>query len=111
LDIHSGETISAEDRRMFYQKANMFWHCDSAFKAIPSLCSVLTARIVPPQGGATELASTRAVHAGLNAAEQADVAPVRHRLMQRTTISSGEASRPGSSSKSFNGFRTAGRGR
>ena len=67
---------------MFYQKANMFWHCDSAFKAIPSLCSVLTARIVPPQGGATEFASTRAVHAGLNAAEQADVAPVRHRLVR-----------------------------
>ena len=110
LDIHSGETISAEDRRMFYQKANMFWHCDSAFKAIPSLCSVLTARIVPPQDGATEFASTRAAHAGLNVAEQArvedlvmaydfeysrglagftfvpgelaDVAPVRHRLVR-----------------------------
>lgn len=95
---------------MFYQKANMFWHCDSAFKAIPSLCSVLTARIVPPQDGATEFASTRAAHAGLNVAEQArvedlvmaydfeysrglagftfvpgelaDVAPVRHRLVR-----------------------------
>jgi alpha-ketoglutarate-dependent 2,4-dichlorophenoxyacetate dioxygenase len=73
LDINSGETISADDRRMFYQKANMYWHCDSAFKAIPFLCSVLTARIVPAQGGATEFASTRAAHFGLGAAEQAEI--------------------------------------
>jgi len=101
---------------MFYQKANMFWHCDSALKAIPSLCSVVTAQIVPPQGGATEFASTRAAHAGLKAAEQArvedlvvaydfeyscglagftfvpgelvGVAPVRHRLV-RTNMANG----------------------
>ena len=73
LDIESGETISGDDRRMFYQRANMFWHCDSAFKAIPSLCSVLSARIVPPEGGATELASTRAAYASLGAGEQAEI--------------------------------------
>ena len=45
-------------RCMFYQKANMFWHSDSSFETVPSLCSILTARVVPPEGGATEFAST-----------------------------------------------------
>ncbi len=60
LDIKTGETIPADDRRMFYQKANMLWHADSTFKQIPSLCSLLSAREIPPEGGATEFASTRA---------------------------------------------------
>ncbi|MBT3534505.1 MAG: TauD/TfdA family dioxygenase [Rhodospirillaceae bacterium] len=72
LDINSGAVIPADDRRMFYQKANMFWHADSSFKKVPSLCSVLTARIVPPEGGATEFASTRAAYASLSEAEKAE---------------------------------------
>src|SRR5215470_9772114 len=62
LDIKTGEIIPAEDRRMIYQLANMLWHSDSSFKAVPSLCSLLSARIVPPEGGATEFASTRAAY-------------------------------------------------
>ncbi len=119
LDIKSGEVIPADDRRMFYQKANMFWHADSTFKAVPSLCSVLTARIVPPEGGATEFASTRAAYASLSEKQKAEIedleiehdfaysrglagftftadelahmAPVRHRLV-RTNQASGEKS-------------------
>jgi alpha-ketoglutarate-dependent 2,4-dichlorophenoxyacetate dioxygenase len=73
LDINTGEVIPPDDRRMFYQKANMFWHADSSFKETPSLCSVLTARIVPPEGGATELASTRAAYESLSDAEKAEI--------------------------------------
>src|SRR4030095_14532521 len=32
---------------------------DSSFKTVPSLCSLLSGRIVPPEGGDTEFASTR----------------------------------------------------
>lgn len=71
LDIETGATIPPDDRRMFYQKANMLWHADSSFKAIPSLCSVLSAREVPPAGGATEFASTRAAFEELDAGLQA----------------------------------------
>ena len=71
LDIKSGETIPADDRRMFYQKANMLWHADSTFKAVPSLCSVLSAREIPPAGGATEFVSTRIAYDDLSDAEQA----------------------------------------
>jgi alpha-ketoglutarate-dependent 2,4-dichlorophenoxyacetate dioxygenase len=62
VDIKTGEVIPAEDRRMIYQLANMLWHSDSSFKPVPSLCSLLSARIVPPEGGATEFASGRAAY-------------------------------------------------
>ena len=50
---------------MVYQIANMLWHSDSSFKPIPSLCSLLSGRIVPPEGGATEFASARAGYPSL----------------------------------------------
>ena len=53
LDIGSGETIPVDDWRMIYQKANYLWHSDSSFKRVPSLCSLLSARICPPSGGNT----------------------------------------------------------
>jgi len=68
LDIKTGEVIPPDDRRMIYQLANMLWHSDSSFKPVPSLCSLLSARIVPPEGGATEFASARAAYPSLPAA-------------------------------------------
>ena len=66
LDIKTGEIIRADDRRMLYQKGNMLWHMDSSFKAHSSLCSILTARVVPPEGGDTEFASTRFAYESLS---------------------------------------------
>ncbi len=66
LDIKTGEVIPPDDRRMIYQLANMLWHSDSSFKPVPSLCSLLSARIVPPAGGATEFASARAAYPTLS---------------------------------------------
>jgi alpha-ketoglutarate-dependent 2,4-dichlorophenoxyacetate dioxygenase len=65
LDIKTGDVIPAEDRRMVYQLANMLWHSDSSFKPVPSLCSLLSARIIPPEGGATEFASARCAYPSL----------------------------------------------
>jgi len=50
---------------MIYQKGNYFWHSDNSFKAVPSLCSLLSACIVPPEGGNTEFASMRAAYDAL----------------------------------------------
>jgi len=72
LDVATGEVIAAGDRRMHYQKANMLWHSDSTFKSVLSLCSLLSAREAPPEGGATEFASTRFAYAALSNAEKAD---------------------------------------
>ncbi|MGE0223918.1 MAG: TauD/TfdA dioxygenase family protein [Acetobacteraceae bacterium] len=65
LDIRTGEVIPSEDRRMIYQKGNYLWHSDSSFKPVPSLCSLLSARVVPPEGGNTEFASMRAAYDAL----------------------------------------------
>ena len=115
LDIKTGEVIPPEDRRMIYQRANMLWHSDSSFKSVPSLCSLLSGRIVPPEGGATEFASTRAGYAALpeamkrslenlvvvhdfswsrdqivpgffTAEEKAPYPPVRHRLVRTNPV-------------------------
>ena len=65
LDVNSGAIIPPDDRRMAYQKGNYQWHADSTFKPVPSLCSALTAREVPPEGGNTEFVSTRAAYEAL----------------------------------------------
>jgi len=120
LDIKTGDVIPPEDRRMVYQLANMLWHSDSSFKPVPSLCSLLSARIVPPEGGATEFASTRCAYPALpdglrrrakDAAavhdfswsrdqvrpgfftekERAEYPPVRHPLVRRNPVNGREA--------------------
>jgi alpha-ketoglutarate-dependent 2,4-dichlorophenoxyacetate dioxygenase len=65
LDIETGRIIPADDRRMAYQVGNYQWHADSTFKKQPSLCSILSAREVPPEGGNTEFVSTRSAYEAL----------------------------------------------
>ena len=120
LDIKTGEVIPSDDRRMIYQLANMLWHSDSSFKPVPSLCSLLSARIVPPEGGATEFASARCAYPSLPDAlkrrcegatvvhdfswsrdqirsgfftdkERAEYPPVRHPLVRRNPANGREA--------------------
>lgn len=67
LDMASGGIIAPNDRRMVYQRGNLMWHSDSSFKAVPALCSILSARQVPPTGGETDFASARAAYAELPA--------------------------------------------
>ena len=65
LDMRTGAVIPSEDRRMIYQKGNYLWHADSSFRPAGSLCSLLSARIVPPEGGNTEFASMTAAYDAL----------------------------------------------
>jgi alpha-ketoglutarate-dependent 2,4-dichlorophenoxyacetate dioxygenase len=65
LDVDTGTVIPPEDRRMIYQKGNYLWHTDSSFKPVPSLCSLLSGRVVPPSGGNTEFATMRAAYDAL----------------------------------------------
>jgi alpha-ketoglutarate-dependent 2,4-dichlorophenoxyacetate dioxygenase len=92
LDIRTGAVIPAEDRRMIYQKGNYLWHSDSSFKPVPSLCSLLSARIVPPDGGNTEFASMRAAYDALPDAvtRMLEGLVAEHSLVySRSTVSTG----------------------
>ena len=54
-----GNIVPPDHRQVLVAKANALWHTDSSFKKTPALASVLTARLLPDQGGETEFTSTR----------------------------------------------------
>ncbi len=66
-----GTAVPADHRQAMVGKANALWHTDSSFKQTPALASMLSARILPGEGGQTEFVSTRAAWARLPADEQA----------------------------------------
>jgi len=63
----NGKVVPADHRLALRNKANQLWHTDSTFKSVPALASVLSARIIPAQGGETEYVSTRLAWARLEA--------------------------------------------
>lgn len=76
-----GGTTGEMDLHTLNLKANFLWHSDSTFLPVPALVNILTAKIVTTEGGATELASTRAAWAEMPEALKARVAGrgIRHR--------------------------------
>lgn len=58
--LPDGSVLEPDAIRLKDLKANMLWHTDSTFLPVPALANIITARIVPSEGGATELVSTRA---------------------------------------------------
>lgn len=65
-NLGADEKPLPEDSRVRkMQKANLLWHTDSSFKQVPALTSLLYARSIPPVGGLTEFADTRAAYDAL----------------------------------------------
>jgi alpha-ketoglutarate-dependent 2,4-dichlorophenoxyacetate dioxygenase len=54
-----GKVVPPDHRLSLRNKANQLWHTDSTFKRVPALTSILSARIIPANGGETEYVSTR----------------------------------------------------
>jgi alpha-ketoglutarate-dependent 2,4-dichlorophenoxyacetate dioxygenase len=54
-----GKVVPSDHRLSLRSKANQLWHTDSSFKQVPALTSILSARIIPANGGETEFVSTR----------------------------------------------------
>lgn len=61
--LEDGTTSGEMDLKTLNLKANFLWHSDSTFLPVPSLVNILIGRVVTTEGGATELASTRAAWA------------------------------------------------
>ena len=54
-----GKVVPPDHRYAMRNRANQLWHTDSSFKRTPALTSILSARIIPANGGETEFVSTR----------------------------------------------------
>ena len=67
----NGEIIPADDPRVLYLVGNSLWHSDGSFKPVPLRASLLAAKVVPPEGGATEFASLSAAYEALPEEKQA----------------------------------------
>ncbi len=61
----NGAMLPGDDERWRYRLANELWHSDSSFRQRASTWSLLHARIVPPSGGETYFADTRAAYDAL----------------------------------------------
>ena len=57
-----GNIYAGDDRRLMYKRANRLWHTDMSFYDIRATWSLLSAHIVPPQGGETDFCDMRAVY-------------------------------------------------
>jgi alpha-ketoglutarate-dependent 2,4-dichlorophenoxyacetate dioxygenase len=69
LDVHmadisnldtSNRVLPSTDRRRLNALGNRLWHSDSSFKRIPARFSLLSARVIPGEGGETQFADMRA---------------------------------------------------
>jgi alpha-ketoglutarate-dependent 2,4-dichlorophenoxyacetate dioxygenase len=82
LDLHvsdisnlneSNQLLAKNDRRRLNALGNRLWHSDSSFKRIPARFSLLSARVIPNEGGETELADMRAAWDALPARMKAQL--------------------------------------
>ena len=69
LDVHMADisnldeqnrVLPKNDRRRLNALGNRLWHSDSSFKRIPARYSLLSARVIPAEGGETQFADMRA---------------------------------------------------
>jgi alpha-ketoglutarate-dependent 2,4-dichlorophenoxyacetate dioxygenase len=60
-----GRILDLGDQRRAYGLGNQLWHTDSSFRQKSATWSLLHARTIPPDGGDTEFADTRAAYDAL----------------------------------------------
>ncbi|MDP6390735.1 MAG: TauD/TfdA family dioxygenase [Alphaproteobacteria bacterium] len=61
-----GDVLKPEEHRYQTLRGNEGWHIDSTYMPLAAKAGVLTAKVVPPTGGETELADMRAAYDALD---------------------------------------------
>jgi alpha-ketoglutarate-dependent taurine dioxygenase len=69
-----GEVFDLDTQLMRTNLGNEAWHTDSTYKPLSSKCAMLSAVIVPDEGGQTEFADMRAAYAALDEETKARIA-------------------------------------
>ncbi len=84
-----GTSLSPGDRKRRQQLANLLWHTDNSFRKPSGRYTLLAARILPPEGGETEFADTRAAYDALEPAMKAriETLAVEHTLARSRILS------------------------
>jgi alpha-ketoglutarate-dependent 2,4-dichlorophenoxyacetate dioxygenase len=78
-----GKPLPRDHRTHLFNLGNCLWHSDSSFRAIPAKFSLLSARVVNPNGGNTEFADMRAAYDALDGETKAEIEDLicEHSLM------------------------------
>ncbi len=61
-----GSILKSDETRFKTLRGNEGWHIDSTYMPLAAKAGVLTAKVVPPKGGETQLADMRAAYDALN---------------------------------------------
>ena len=62
----ANQVLARDARRRLFSLGTRLWHSDSSFKTVPAKYSLLSARIIPSEGGNTEFADMRAAYDALD---------------------------------------------
>jgi alpha-ketoglutarate-dependent 2,4-dichlorophenoxyacetate dioxygenase len=68
-----GKPLPRDHRNHLFNLGNCLWHSDSSFRAIAAKYSLLSARVVNPNGGNTEFADMRAAYDALDDETRAEI--------------------------------------
>jgi len=85
-----GNFLPEDSLRLIFNKGNENFHTDSSFNTLPTKWSMLSARVVPPEGGDTEFSDARAAWDALpdDLREAAQTATAEHWLW-KTRVDAG----------------------
>jgi alpha-ketoglutarate-dependent 2,4-dichlorophenoxyacetate dioxygenase len=87
-----GSLYPLDDPRARYHAGNAMWHTDSSFKPVPANASLLSGRVVPPEGGDTEFADARAAYDALPEARKVEIEDlvVEHSIIYSRRLMGGD---------------------
>ena len=65
--------FAADSRQRLFNLGNRLWHSDSSFRTIPAKFSLLSGRVIPQRGGATQFADMHAAYEALDERTKAEI--------------------------------------